>query len=153
MLSPPESGEVQPDLNALTTGDATPPFPYATINARLIAIVLTLAVPLNIVVVEVIWSLVSAANETKRACLLYSARSVAAAVDAELGKYIALAQVLSHSPALLEDSLDDFEDELRRGLSADPELWAVVADVSGRLLLNTTRLRSQPLLSPDARNN
>src|SRR5882672_8611367 len=147
MLSPPESGEVQQDLNALTTGDATPPFPYATINARLIAIVLTLAVPLNIVVVAVIWSLVSAANETQRASLLYSARSVAAAVDAELGKYIALAQVLSHSPALLEDSIDALEDELRRGLSADPDLWAVVADVSGRLLVNTTRPRGQPLLS------
>ena len=148
MLSPPESGEVQQDLNALTTGDATPPFPYATINARLIAIVLTLAVPLNIVVVAVIWSLVSAANETQRASLLYSARSVAAAVDAELGKYIALAQVLSHSPALLEDSIDAFEGELRRGLSADPDLWAVVADVSGRLIVNTTRPRGQPLLSP-----
>src|SRR6266446_1854741 len=152
MLSPPESGEVQPDLNALTTGDATPPFPRATINARLIAIVLTLAVPLNIVVVAVILSLVSAANETQRASLLYSARSIAAAVDAELGKYIALAQVLSHSPTLLEDGIDAFEGELRRGLSADPELWAVVADVSGRLLVNTTRLRGQPLLSP-ARSN
>src|SRR5712671_2996386 len=148
MLSPPESGELQQDLNALTTGDATPPFPYATINARLIAIVLTLAVPLNIVVAAVIWSMVSAANETQRASLLYAARSVAAAVDAELGKYIALAQVLSHSPALLEDGIDAFEGELRRGLSADPELWAVVADVSGRLLVNTTRLRGQPLLSP-----
>src|SRR5260370_144049 len=148
MLSPPESGEVQPDLNALTIGDATPPFPHATINARLIAIVLTLAVPLNIVVVAVIWSLVTAANETQRASLLYSARSVAAAADAELGKSIALAQVLSHSPALLQDKIDAFEDERRRGLSADPDLWAVVADVSGRLLVNTTRLRRQPLLSP-----
>src|SRR5229473_6736811 len=148
MLSPPESGEVQPDLNALTTGDATPPFPYATINARLIAIVLTLAVPLNIVVVAVIWSLVSAANETQRASLLYSAGSLAGAGDAEVGKYIALAQVLSHSPALLEDSIDAFEGELRRGLSADPDLWAVVADVSGRLIVNTTRPRGQPLLSP-----
>jgi PAS domain S-box-containing protein len=148
MLSPLQSGEVHPDLNALTTGDATPPFPRVTINARLIAIVLTLAVPLNIVVAAVIWSLVSAANETQRASLLYSARSVAAAVDAELGKYIALAQVLSHSPALLDDSIDAFESELRRGLSADPELWAIVADVSGRLLVNTTRARGQPLLSP-----
>src|SRR5262245_53535338 len=148
MLSPPESGEVQPDQNALTTGDATPPFPYATINARLIAIVLTLAVPLNIVVAAVIWSLVSGANETQRASLLYSARSIAAAVDAELGKYIALAQVLSHSPALLEESIDAFEGELRRGLSGDPDLWAIVADVNGRQLVNTNRLPGQPLLSP-----
>src|SRR5215813_15265857 len=148
MLSPPESGEVKPSLNALTTGDATPPFPYATINARLIAIVLTLAVPLNIVVAAVIWSLVSTANETQRASLLYSARSIAAAVDAELGKYIALAQVLSRSPALLEDNVDAFEGELRRGLSTDPDLWAVVADVDGRLLVNTARPRGQPFLSP-----
>src|SRR5215475_13658557 len=106
MLSPPETGKVEPGRNALTTGDATPPFRHATINARLIAIVLTLAVPLNIVVVAVIWSLVGAANEMQRASLLYSARSIAAAVDAELGKYITLAQVLSHSPALLEDNVD-----------------------------------------------
>src|SRR5262249_50075354 len=135
MLSLPESGEVQPALNALTTGDAKPPSPRVTINARLIAIVLALAVPLNIVIVAVIWSLVSAANETQRASLLYSARSVAAAVDAELGKYIALAQVLSHSPALREDSIDVFEGELRRGLSSDPDLWAIVADVNGRQLV------------------
>src|SRR5215470_15027011 len=137
MLSPPESREVQPTLNALTTGDAKPPSPRVTINARLIVIVLTLAVPLNIVVVAVIWSLVNAANETQRASLLYSARSIASAVDAELGKYIALAQVLSRSPALLEDSIDAFENELRRGLPYDPDLWAIVADVSGRLLVNT----------------
>src|SRR5215467_13534950 len=148
MLSPPESREVQPALNALTTGDAKPPSPRVTINARLIVIVLTLAVPLNIVVVAVIWSLVNAANETQRASLLYSARSVAAAVDAELGKHITLAQVLSRSPALLEDSTDAFESELRRSLTGDPDLWAVVADVNGRQLVNTNRLPGQPLLSP-----
>jgi PAS domain S-box-containing protein len=147
MLSLPESGKLQPDLNALTTGDATPPSPRVTINARLIAIVLTLAVPLNIVVVAVIWSLVGAANESQRASLLYSARSAAAAVDAELGKYIALAQVLSHSPALLDDNIDAFEAELRRGLPYDPDLWAIVADVNGRMLVNTNRRRGQPLLS------
>src|SRR5215471_15799950 len=113
MLSPPESREVQPALNALTTGDAKPPSPRVTINARLIAIVLALAVPLNIVIVAVIWSLVSAANETQRASLLYSARSVAAAVDAELGKYIALVQLLSRSPSLLDDNLDAFDAEAR----------------------------------------
>jgi PAS domain S-box-containing protein len=149
MLSPPESGEVKPSLNALTTGDATPPFPYATINARLIAIVLTLAVPLNIVVAAVIWSLVSTANETQRASLLYSARSIAAAADAELGKYIALARVLSRSPALLEDSLDVFEGQLRVALSSMPDVWALVADVDGRQLVNTAVPRGQPLRSPN----
>src|SRR5262245_61150756 len=146
MLSLPEPGEAQPASNALTTGDAKPPFPRVTINARLIAIVLTIALPLNLVVAAVIWRLASAANETQRASLLYTARSVASAVDAELGKYIALAQVLSRSPALLEDSIDGFESELRRGLSSDPDLWAIVADVNGQQLVNTARLRGRPLL-------
>ncbi len=148
MLSPPQSGEVKPAPNALTTGDAQPPFPRATINVRLIAIVLTIAVPLNLVVAAVIWRLASAANETQRASLLYSARSVAAAVDAELGKYIALAQVLSHSPALLEDSTDAFEGELRASLLSDPDVWAIIADVNGRMLVNTARRPGQGFLSP-----
>src|SRR5215831_4313053 len=159
MVSLSESGGVPPGVNALAKGDVPPfldgltiddtkrRFPRATINARLIAIVLTLAVPLNIVVIAVIWSLASAANATQRASLLYSARSIAAAVDAELGKYIALAQVLSHSPALLEDSIDVFESELRRVLSSVPNVCAVVADVTGRQLVNTVVPRGQPLPS------
>jgi PAS domain S-box-containing protein len=149
MLGLSESGEAQAAPNALTAGDAKPPFPRVTVNARLIAIVLTIAVPLNLVVAAVIWRLASAANETQRASLIYTARSVAAAVDAELGKYIALAQVLSRSPALLEDTIDAFESELRRGLSSDPDIWAIVADVNGQQLVNTARLPGQP---PLARN-
>jgi PAS domain S-box-containing protein len=149
MLSPPESGEIQPDPNALTTGDATPRFPRVTINVRLIAIVLTIAVPLNLVVAAVIWRLASASNETQRASLLYSARSVAAAVDAELGKYIALAQVMSHSPALLEESIDVFETQLRQGLSSEPDVWALVADINGKQLVNTAVPQGQPLRSPN----
>src|SRR5215470_14017176 len=160
MVSLSESGGVPPGVNALAKGDVPPfldgltiddtkrRFPRATINARLIAIVLTLAVPLNIVVIAVIWSLASAATATQRASLIYSARSIAAAVDAELGKYMTLAQVLSHSPAVLEDNLDAFEDELRRALSTVPDVWAVVADASGRQLVNTVVPRGQLLRSP-----
>ena len=131
MVGLAESGEVRPGANALTKNESQPSlderttsaakqrFPRTTINARLIAIVLTLAVPLNIVVAAVIWSLASAASATQRASLLYSARSIAASVDAELGKYIALAQVLSRSPALQEDSIDAIDSELRQQLSGD----------------------------------
>ncbi len=115
---------------------------------RLIAIVLALAVPLNIVVVAVVWSLASTANENQRASLLYSARSIATAVDAELGKYIALAQTLSNSPALLDDNLDIYDGQLRRALSSIPDVWAVVADANGRQLVNTAVPRALPLRSP-----
>jgi hypothetical protein len=116
-----------------------------TISARLVAIVLTLAVPLNVVVVVVIWRLASVANEEQRTSLIYSARSIASAVDAELGKYFALGQVLSQDPTLLEDSLDAFDDQLRRRLASVPNTWAILADLEERPLLNTAAPHGQPL--------
>ena len=74
-----------------------------SISARLILLVLGLALPLNLVIVGVIWDLVGRANEVQRTSLLYAARSIAAGVDAELGKYVTLAEALSRSPALLDD--------------------------------------------------
>ena len=61
-----------------------------SIPSRLILLVLALAVPLNLVIVGVVWGLVNRANEVQRTSLLYAARSIAAGVDAELGKYVAL---------------------------------------------------------------
>jgi PAS domain S-box-containing protein len=125
-------------------------FARATINVRLIAIVLTLAVPLNVVVVVVIWRLAAAASEAQRTSLLYVARSVATAVDAELGKYIALGQVLSYDPALQDDNLDTFENKLRQRLAFVPNTWAVVSDVEGRQILNTGKTQGRPLPSRPA---
>ena len=116
-----------------------------TINMRLIAIVLGLAVPLNIVVALVIWRLAGAANEAQRTSLLYAARSIATAVDAELGKYISLAQMLSHDPALQADNLDGFEAGLREHLAEIPNLSALVADRDGQQLVNTAAPKGQPL--------
>src|SRR5579871_5067368 len=139
----------KPSLNATLRGIA-PRLRRMTINMRLIAIVLTLAVPLNILVVVVIWRLASAATEAQRTSLLYSAGSIAAALDAELGKYVALGQVLSHDPALQEDRLDAFESQLRRALSSLPNVSVIVADLEGRQLLNTEAAHGQPLPPPPA---
>ena len=117
----------------------------ATINMRLIAIVLTLAVPLNIVVVAVIWRLANVADEEQRASLLYSARSIATAVDAVLGKYVALGHVLSQEPALQDGSLDAVDAGLRQQLASVSNAWALIADRDGRLLVNTRVPRGQLL--------
>jgi hypothetical protein len=85
-----------------------PPFSRLTIAARIAAIALALAVPLNLVIAAVIWRLSESASEAQRTSLLYTARSVAAAVDAKLDKYMAFAEALARSPALLEDKLDSF---------------------------------------------
>ena len=100
----------------------------------------------------VIWGLVSRANEVQRTSLLYSARSIAAGVDAELGKFIALAESLARSPALLDDNLDAFEAEARREFPKEGGAWVLVADVNGQQLINTLAQPGEPLppLNPHA---
>jgi hypothetical protein len=113
-----------------------------SIPGHLILLVLALAVPLNLVIVGVVWGLVNRANEIQRTSLLYAARSIAAGVDAELGKYVALGEALSRSPALLDDNLDAFEAEARRVFPAG---GVVVSDVDGQQLLNTFARPGQAL--------
>ncbi len=106
---------------------------------------LGLALPLNLVIVGVILGLVNRANEVQRTSLLYAARSIAAGVDAELGKYVALAEALSRSPALLDNNLDAFEAEARRAIPAGADVWVLVSDVDGQMLMNTFLQPGQPL--------
>ena len=116
-----------------------------SISARLILLVLALALPLNLVIVGVIWDLVSRADEAQRTSLLYTARSIAAGVDAELGKYITLSESLARSPALLDDNLDALEAEARREFPQGGGSWVLVADVNGQQLFNTLARPGEPL--------
>jgi PAS domain S-box-containing protein len=130
-----------------------PSFSGWTIAARITVVVLTLAVPLNLAIFTVIWHLSETANEAQRTNLLYTARSVAAAVDAKLGEYMALGRALARSPALLEDHLGAFEMEARRTFASTPEAIVVVANPEGQQLINTASLPGQrlPLRAPLAR--
>jgi PAS domain S-box-containing protein len=115
-----------------------------SIAARLAAIVLALAIPLNLMIASVAWHLSEAAKDG-RTSLLYTARSVAAAADAKLGGYIALAKVLATSPALHNHNLEAFEMEAGRTFASIPDVWVQVADQHGQLLLNTANRTDQPL--------
>ena len=112
---------------------------------RLGLLVLALALPLNLIILGAIWGLVNQANDAQRASLLFSARSIAAGVDAELGKHIALAELLARLPALRDDNLDAFEAEARRILPSGRSAWVLVADVNGQQLINTLAQPNQPL--------
>ena len=120
-------------------------FNRLSISGRLILLVLALALPLNLVIVGVIWNLISRADDVQRTSLLYAARSIAAGVDAELGKFIALAKSLARSPALLDDNLDAFEAEARREFPKGEGAWVLVADVNGQQLINTLAQPGEPL--------
>ena len=121
-------------------------FSRLSISARLILLVFALALPLNLVIVGVIWNLVSRADEAQRTSLLYTARSIAAGVDAELGKFIALSESLARAPALLDDNLDALEAEARREFPQGGGSWVLVADVNGQQLFNTLLRPGEPLL-------
>jgi PAS domain S-box-containing protein len=112
-------------------------FSHWTIRTWISALVLALLVPLNLVIIGVIWHLAESASEAQRTNLQYTARSVAAAVNAKLGEYVTLAQVLSRSPALLDNDLAAFETEARRAFVSTEDGWVVVANLEGRQLINT----------------
>jgi signal transduction histidine kinase/ActR/RegA family two-component response regulator len=120
-------------------------FNRLSISARLILLVLALALPLNLIIVGVIWDLFSRADQVQRTSLLYAARSIAAGVDAELGKFVTLAEALSRSPALLDDNLNAFEAEARRAIPAGADVWVLVSDADGQQLMNTFVQPGEPL--------
>jgi PAS domain S-box-containing protein len=122
-----------------------PAFSHLSIPVRITVIVLALVVPLNLVIAAVIWRLSEAANETQRTNLLYTARSVAAAVDAKLEQYIALANALALSPAILQNKLDVFEAEARRAFASSSDALVLLADLEGQQLITTAREPGQHL--------
>ena len=117
---------------------------------RLGLLLLALALPLNLIILGAIWGLVKQGDDAQRASLLYAARSIAAGVDAKLGKYIMLAEALARSPALLDDNLKVFETEARRDFPAGGRAWVLVADVNGQQLLNTLARAGRTLAKPQS---
>src|SRR5215470_10897848 len=115
------------------------------VGHRLIALVVAIALPLNILIVAAIAGLASSAIDAQRTTLLYTARSVASGVDAQLAKYVAIAADLQRSSALLGDNLTAFEAEARQALTAVPDAWVGVSDPSGQQLINTSPRAKRPL--------
>jgi PAS domain S-box-containing protein len=106
---------------------------------------LALAIPLNLVVLAAVWRLSEAESETQRISLLYTARTVTAAIDAKMGQYVALGEALSRFPSLLDENLEVFEMEARRAFVSLPDAIIVVADLNGQELINTAVESGQPL--------
>ncbi len=121
----------------------------ATIAGRMMGVVLTFAVPLNLVVVAAFWHFSERANEVQRTGLLYMARTLEAAVDAKLGEYIALAQKLAHSPALLNGDRNAFEAEARVAAASSSDASVLVADLDGQRLAGPESLPGQRLPGRD----
>ena len=73
-------------------------------------------------------------------------RALASAVDAELGRSLAVLQGLAISPALDTGDLQRYHQSMVRALETRPDwLTITLADTSGRQLLNTRRPYGKPL--------
>lgn len=124
-------------------------FSRLTIAARITVIALTLALPLNLVVVAAFWKFSRQASELQRTDLIYMARTLASAVDAKLGEYITLAEDLARSPALLNGDLKAFEVEARLAGSSSPDTSFFVANLDGEMIASAASLRGGVLAPRD----
>ncbi|NPU12560.1 PAS domain-containing protein [Bradyrhizobium sp. 83012] len=116
-----------------------------SIKGRLLLLAGILFLPCVGLIAYVIVSMAQSADASIRRGLSYAAQTISGAVDAELRRYIALAEVLAKSPDLAADDLGQFESEARRVGLVSGDAWIIVSDPSGRLLLNTLAAPGKPL--------
>lgn len=118
-----------------------------SIGQRLTLIVLVVAVPMLLLAAGIVWRLGERERDTHRNAIMYAARSLLGAVDAQLGKYIAVAQLLAVSPALQAQDLAAFRADAVRAMPGLPGAWVALADLDGRQLVNTFASADEPLPS------
>jgi two-component sensor histidine kinase len=78
-------------------------------------------------------------RDALRTALMSSARSLAAAVDREIDKHVAIAATLTHSRLLREERWSEYRTQANEALSFLPGAGLIVADPAGHQLLNLSR--------------
>lgn len=108
-------------------------------------VALTVALPFVLLSSAIIWQLAQNERQNRREAILYSVRVLMSAADAELGKQIAIAQVLAASSSLQNDDLATFRMEAQHAQQSMGGSWVVVADESGQQIFNLARLEGTAL--------
>jgi two-component sensor histidine kinase len=106
---------------------------------------LAVALPFMLLSVGIVWQLANSERETRREAILFSTRTLMNAVDAILGKQIAVAQALATSPALQADDFAAFREEAQRATPGLSGGWIVLSDAGGQQLMNLARPAGGPL--------
>jgi two-component sensor histidine kinase len=122
-----------------------------SIRIRLMLIALAVAVPFLLLSAGIVWQLAETERQTRREAILFSARTLMNAVDATLSKHVAVARMLSTSPALMADDLEAFRKEAERAMPALSGGWVVISDRDGQQILNLLRPAGEPLPRRSAR--
>jgi two-component sensor histidine kinase len=116
-----------------------------SIRHRLMLLALAVALPLVLLTGGIVWQLANNERATRREAILFSTRTLMNAVDTILSKQIAVAQMLSTSPALEAGDLPAFREEATRAMAGLSGGWIVLADESGQQLINLAPGATEPL--------
>jgi hypothetical protein len=93
----------------------------------------------------VIGRLAAEQSAAREETLLATTRALAAAVDAELKKYVVVGHSLGTSAPLEERNYARFNTQATQAVAQLPGAWVVVADVEGQQLVNTLRVFGEKL--------
>ncbi len=115
-----------------------------SIRARLLLLVLGVAVPALTLVGAAVYSAFQSERRIVELHLRETTRALALAVDRELGKAEAALRVLSHSHYLAAGDLAAFHQQARAALG-EADQWIVLTDASGQQLVNTRSDYGAPL--------
>ncbi len=114
--------------------------------ARLLTVVVLLtAGPLLILSLIVANRMLKSERQFVHAGLVASSRALAAAVEAEIGRHVAIVRTMADSRSLSEGQFEAFRDEALSVLALTPGSQMLVADPDGRQLLNTLFASGAPL--------
>lgn len=111
----------------------------------LLLLVILSAVPFLILTVFITTQLLRAERQAVMDGLMTSTRTLAAAVEAEVRRHVAIVETLSHSTLLQAGDLTGFRSLAEGALPGLPDVRLVVADPAGQQLLSTERPAGTPL--------
>jgi PAS domain S-box-containing protein len=122
----------------------------------LILLTLGVALPLISLAFYVNSRVAAAEREATQAALLSTAHSLAAAVNQELEKHIAVAVALAHSRAILDGNWSEFSRQAKASLADEPSSWTAVVDPAGQIMASTnaapgTQPPRRPLFAAEQR--
>jgi two-component sensor histidine kinase len=107
-----------------------------SIRGRMIVVVLAVAIPMVLLSAVMVGRLAESERQSRRDALIYSARSIATSVDAQIERFRSIAMVLALSPSLRNDDLATFRREAEQMRPTLSGAWLIVADPAGQQLIN-----------------
>jgi PAS domain S-box-containing protein len=109
-----------------------------SVRHYLVLLALAVAIPLVGLAFYVSYRVATIEQQATQAALLNNARSLAAALDQEIDKHIAVASTLAHSPSLLQGNWPEFRQWAKDSFADLPGSWLIVLDPTGQVLTDTS---------------